>query len=118
MSTTAADALKAYQWPGNVRELQRTLEGALAMCGSRVIDLDDLPPALRGPYAEAVLPSLETNDSLRTWASRYTRLVLARSGHNKRRACRVLGISYHTLQAHLRYGSTMARARDAENDVA
>ncbi len=118
LSTSAADALQAYLWPGNVRELQRTLEGALAMCGSRVIDLDDLPPALRGPYAEAVLPSLETNDSLRTWASRYTRLVLARSGHNKRRACRALGISYHTLQAHLRYGAARARPRDVEDDVA
>ena len=49
LSTTAADALQAYQWPGNVRELQRTLEGALAMCSSRMIDLDDLPPALRAP---------------------------------------------------------------------
>ncbi len=118
LSTSAADALQAYLWPGNVRELQRTLEGALAMCGSRVIDLDDLPPALRGPYAEVVLPSLETNDSLRTWAGRYTRLVLARSGHNKRRACRALGISYHTLQAHLRYGAARARPRDVEDDVA
>ncbi len=116
LSSTAAEALQAYHWPGNVRELQRTLEGALAMSTSRVIDLDDLPPALRGSYADVVVPSLEANDSLRTWASRYARLVLARSGHNKRKACRALGISYHTLQAHLRY-----RDRDApavRNDVA
>ena len=118
LSTTAADALTAYQWPGNVRELQRTLEGALAMCRSRMIDLDDLPPALRGPYAEVVMPSLDTDDTLRTWAGRYARLVLVRSGHNKRRACRALGISYHTLQAHLRYGVSAGRARDVEHDVA
>ncbi len=103
LSSTAADALQAYRWPGNVRELQRTLEGALAMCGSRVIDLDDLPPALRGSYADIVAPSLDADESLRAWASRYAKLVLARSGHNKRKACRTLGISYHTLQAHLRY---------------
>ena len=118
LSTTAADALQAYPWPGNVRELQRTLEGALAMCGSGMIDLDDLPATLRAPYADVVLPSLETNDTLRTWASRYARLVLARSGHNKRRACRALGISYHTLQAHLRYGDTGRRAREVHDDVA
>ncbi len=118
LSTTAADALLAYQWPGNVRELQRTLEGALAMCGARMIDLDDLPTALRGPYADVVVPSLETNDTLRMWASRYTRLVLARSGHNKRRACRALGISYHTLQAHLRYGVSGRRVRAVHDDVA
>ncbi len=118
LSATAADALLAYQWPGNVRELQRTLEGALAMCGSRLIELDDLPPALRSPYADVVLPSLETNDTLRMWASRYARLVLARSGHNKRRACRALGISYHTLQAHLRYGLDGRRPRQVEDHVA
>ncbi|MEZ5420163.1 MAG: sigma 54-interacting transcriptional regulator [Vicinamibacterales bacterium] len=115
LSAIAADALRAYHWPGNVRELQRTLEGALAMSDARVIDLDDLPPALRGSYGDVVLPSLEANDSLRAWASRYAKLVLARSGHNKRKACRTLGISYHTLQAHLRY----ADGREApRNDVA
>ena len=118
LSTTAADALTAYPWPGNVRELQRTLEGAMAMCRSHMIDLDDLPPALRGPYADVVMPSLESDDTLRTWASRYARLVLARSGHNKRRACRALGISYPTMQAHLRYGAPPARTRGVEVDVA
>ena len=108
LSATAADALAAYDWPGNVRELQRTLEGAVAMADSRVIDLDDLPSALRRPYGDIVMPSLEADDTLRTWASRYARLVLERSGHNKRRACRTLGISYHTLQAHLRYRSNGA----------
>ena len=40
---------------------------------------------------------------MRSWGSRYARLVLERCGHNKRRACAVLGISYHTLQAYLRH---------------
>jgi len=69
-----------------------------------------------GSRKAVVVPSLESNDSLRMWASRYARLVLARSGHNKRKACRALGISYHTLQAHLRYAS--GASRDARNDVA
>jgi two-component system, NtrC family, response regulator HydG len=118
LSSTAADALQAYHWPGNVRELQRTLEGAVAMSPSRVIDLDDLPTALRGSYADVVVPSLEANDSLRMWASRYAKLVLERSGHNKRKACRALGISYHTLQAHLRYRGGRAASREVRDDVA
>src|SRR5207248_7966924 len=43
------------------------------------------------------------NETMRAWGSRYARLVLDRSAGNKREACRVLGISYHTLQAYLRY---------------
>ena len=45
-------------------------------------------------------------ESMREWGSRYARLVFERSGRNKRRACRVLDISYHTLQAYLRYPRT------------
>ena len=43
------------------------------------------------------------DESLRAWCSRYARLVLERCHGNKRRACDVLDISYHTLQAHLDY---------------
>jgi hypothetical protein len=50
-----------------------------------------------------LLPSLERRDTLRAWGSRYARLVLERCQGNKREACRVLDISYHTLQAYLRY---------------
>ena len=53
-------------------------------------------------YTAAILPSVRRNHTLRAWASRYARLVLERCGGNKREACRVLGISYHTLQAHVR----------------
>jgi hypothetical protein len=40
---------------------------------------------------------------MRAWGSRYARLVLERHDGNKRKACRVLGISYHTLNSYLRY---------------
>jgi DNA-binding NtrC family response regulator len=103
LAPAAADALNLYQWPGNVRELERLLESAVAWARTDRIELDDLPPVLRGDYAEVLVPSLAHGDTLRTWGSRYARLVLERCGNNKRRACRVLDISYHTLQAYLRY---------------
>jgi two-component system, NtrC family, response regulator HydG len=102
LSVGAADALSAYDWPGNVRELERLIERAVALAGSDVLELDDLPPTVRGDYATTVVPSLARRDTLRAWASRYARLVLERSKGNKRAACRVLDISYHTLQAYLR----------------
>ncbi len=102
LSSSAMDALTIYDWPGNVRELERLIERAVTLAETDTIELDDLPPAVRGDYTEAILPSVQRNDSLRVWASRYTRLVLERCQGNKREACRVLGISYHTLQAYLR----------------
>lgn len=102
LSAAAADALVMYQWPGNVRELERLIERAVTLAESETIELDDLPATVRGDYAAAIAPSLNRSETLRAWASRYARLVLDRCHGRKREACRVLGISYHTLQAYLR----------------
>ncbi|HSC29953.1 MAG TPA: sigma-54 dependent transcriptional regulator [Vicinamibacterales bacterium] len=103
LSAAAIDALVAYDWPGNVRELERVVERAVALAGSEFLELDDLPPALLGGYGDLLLPSLHARETMRAWASRYARLVLERCENNKRRACRELGISYHTLRSYLRY---------------
>ncbi len=103
ISPAAADALIAYDWPGNVRELERMIEGAIATCDGKQIALDDLPIALRGAYGEVLMPSVLANDTLRAWGSRYARLVLEKCERNKRQACAVLDISYHTLNAYLNY---------------
>jgi transcriptional regulator with PAS, ATPase and Fis domain len=103
LSPVAADALLAYDWPGNVRELERLMESAVALAQSEIIRLDDLPPRLHKDYRDVLLPSVARGDTLRAWGSRYARLVLARSGNNKQRACRALGISYHTLQSYLKH---------------
>jgi DNA-binding NtrC family response regulator len=105
LTPAAVDALVTYDWPGNVRELERLVEGAVATAESRRIGLDDLPISLRGAYGEYLMPALQRDDTMRAWGSRYARLVVDRCGGNKRRACRQLGISYHTLQAYLRYRS-------------
>jgi transcriptional regulator with PAS, ATPase and Fis domain len=103
LSAAATEALVLYRWPGNVRELERLIERAVALCRSDVIQLDDLPAAIGGDHAAILTPSLRRNDTLRAWASRYARVVVDRCQGNKRQACRVLGISYHTLQTYLQY---------------
>jgi len=102
LGEAAVDALLAYHWPGNVRELERVMERAVALAGSDTLEVDDLPPALLNGYEDVILPSIRRRDTMRDWAGRYARLVLERCQNNKRRACRELGISYHTLQAHLK----------------
>ena len=102
LSPAAEEALTLYAWPGNVRELARLMERSVALAETDRIELDDLPPQVRGECAEILGPSLAGNDSMRAWGTRYARLVFERCGRNKRRACRVLDISYHTLQAYLR----------------
>ena len=109
LSPQAEEALSLHAWPGNVRELERLMERAVALAEADRIELDDLPAAVRGEYEETLGPSLAGNETFRRWGSRYARLVFERCGRNKRRACRVLDISYHTLQAYLRYSDRRAR---------
>ncbi len=103
MTAAAADALVAYDWPGNVRELERMIEGAIATAESRQIRVDDLPVSLRGDYGEVLVPAFQLGDTMRAWGSRYARLVLEKNAGNKTQACRILDISYHTLNAYLRF---------------
>ena len=102
LSAAAADAMVIYRWPGNVRELERSMERAVALSRGDVIELGDLPAAVRGEYSTVLGPSVQRSDKLRTWASRYVRLMVNRCNGNKRAASRALGISYHTLQGYLR----------------
>jgi transcriptional regulator with PAS, ATPase and Fis domain len=117
LSEAAREALVLYDWPGNVRELERVMERAVALAERDVIELDDLPPAIRGDYAAVLLPALSRADTMRAWGSRYARLVLERCKGNKRETSRVLGISYHTLNAYLRYPLERESGRDGDQHV-
>jgi hypothetical protein len=79
------------------------MEGAIATAESHQIRLDDLPVSLRGDYAEHLVPSCQLGETMRAWGSRYARLVLERNAGNKRQACKALDISYHTLNAYLKF---------------
>jgi transcriptional regulator with PAS, ATPase and Fis domain len=119
MTPAAVDSLIAYDWPGNVRELERMLEGAIATAESRQITVDDLPVSLRGRYGDVLVPAFRLGDTMRAWGSRYARLVLEKHAGNKRQACQMLDISYHTLNAYLRYrpAPTMAPVEAGHDEL-
>jgi two-component system, NtrC family, response regulator AtoC len=47
ITPTALKCLMQYEWPGNVRELENCIERAVALGSGEIIDVPDLPPALR-----------------------------------------------------------------------
>jgi transcriptional regulator with PAS, ATPase and Fis domain len=95
-------ALSHYSWPGNVRELERVVERAIALAQGPVVGIEHLPAAVTQHFREAYAAPLEARLSLRRMAQEYVRLVLGKCDNNKREACRVLGISYHTLESYLK----------------
>jgi len=47
VAAAARKVLMEYSWPGNVRELENTVERAMVLCDSDLVELQDLPERLR-----------------------------------------------------------------------
>jgi two-component system response regulator HydG len=93
VSDEAFRTLSGYRWPGNVRELENAIEHAFVLCHGRVITVDHLPPeikALQG-YPQAV-----TEKDFATDPQNILR-ALKKTGGNKAKAARLLGISRRTI---------------------
>jgi len=94
----AAKRMTAYSWPGNIRELQHAVEHAFVLCRDDVIALKHLPPELHDfTNSEPAMP--EQNPAIETSEDEVDRIVAAleKSGWNKSRAARLLGISRRTI---------------------
>jgi two-component system response regulator PilR (NtrC family) len=98
-------ALTAYAFPGNVRELENVIERAVALSGSRVIGLGDLPESISG-HASAPAPTLLSLpakglnlDAVLGEAERRLLLeALERTGGVRKRAAELLGITFRSLR--------------------
>jgi len=103
ISAAALELLQSYSWPGNVRELENVLQAALLMANGCEIDLEDLPPSVRGEGVQEVAPP-GLADMVAQLERRVIRQVLQAENHNHTRAAKRLKITRQTLlnkiQAH------------------
>jgi PAS domain S-box-containing protein len=92
ISNPALSLMMDYRWPGNVRELQNAVQFAFVKCGGHVLEIDHLPLELReaadvcgrrGPARKLDLEAV--------------RKALARTGGNKVKAAKLMGVGRATL---------------------
>jgi DNA-binding NtrC family response regulator len=110
----ALDVLKRHPWPGNVRELRGVVEHAVIQCRSRRIEVCDLPTdLLREP---AVVPGVASRPAGPVVDDERSRIfaALQRTGGNRARAARVLGIGRATLYRRLAELGIDTGPRDSE----
>ncbi|HKY38325.1 MAG TPA: sigma-54 dependent transcriptional regulator [Polyangiaceae bacterium] len=101
-------ALTGHAFPGNVRELENVIERAVALSGSRVIGLGDLPESISGhagAHAQTLLElpaeGLKLDDVLNEAERRLLLEALERSGGVRKRAAELLGITFRSLRYRL-----------------
>jgi len=105
VASEAMDALRCYRWPGNVRELLNVVERVAWNAKGPRIRVEDLPPGLLTDLATDEPAATLLSAAVAEAEKRVIRRVLAMTGNNKSRACKVLGIHRTTLYEKLaRYG--------------
>jgi DNA-binding NtrC family response regulator len=114
VSEEAMAQLVGYTWPGNVRELFHVIRRASEMSGGEVIDLVDLPEAVRAPQNPSATTdpyeALPLREALAALERRMVLRALAASGGNRAEAARRLGIARQQLYAKMEEHGIATRA--------
>ncbi len=115
VSEAVLNMFQTHSWPGNVRELRNTLERAVIVCESGLVETKHLPPG----FGQSVRPVTNDPDAVHlgvgTTVGEAEKLLILKTlqatNNNKTRAAEMLGISLKTLHNKLKeYG----RPQDAE----
>jgi DNA-binding NtrC family response regulator len=103
VSEEAMALLLRHPWGGNVRELVHVMQRAAALCGGEVIDVDNLPEAIRATRGSLAPPPTDGTLTLKEAVAQLERRMiveaLSRSGGNRSEAARQLGIGRPQLYA-------------------
>jgi DNA-binding NtrC family response regulator len=125
VTAAAMKSLLQYDWPGNVRELENCIARAVTLGDQAVIDVQDLPPAIRTeqPMSSEMTPQDAASLSTTALAEmeRMTILRVFEQAHgDKALAGKMLGISRATLYRKLkRYNIPLRRnGQQDENGAA
>ena len=105
ISRDARERLLSYSWPGNVRELRNAIERAIILCDGGLITSEHLPApsALLDKHSEPLTPG--SGQSLPGVERELVESALKKSGNNKARAARRLGITRSQLYSRIqKYG--------------
>jgi two-component system response regulator HydG len=106
ISDEALTRLVEYRWPGNVRELRNVIERAVILCEGGIIAKEHLPVTMTTvsePPAASVAPGIAPVINMTVDAAERELIVnaLARSGNNKSKAARLLGLTRAQLRSRI-----------------
>jgi two-component system response regulator AtoC len=107
VTAAAMKSLLQYDWPGNIRELENCVARAVALGDRKIIDVCDLPPAIRtDATASASVPSSDSASLSTTALADMERMTILRvfeqARGDKTLAGKMLGISRATLYRKLK----------------
>jgi DNA-binding NtrC family response regulator len=123
VSEAVLNQFNNYAWPGNVRELRNTIERAVIVCDTGVVETKHLPPGFgQAPLRTAANDPDAVRLGVGTTVEEAEKMLILKTleatSNNKTRAAEILGISLKTLHNKLKeYGSGAAEAAPGKEEV-
>jgi DNA-binding NtrC family response regulator len=99
INRSSMQILLNYKWPGNVRELENAIESAMALAATDVLEAKYLPSFLLLTDPQEVdFYQIPQTMTLREIEQEIISQTLSKTGGNKSKTARLLGIGLRTLQ--------------------
>ena len=87
--------LNNYQWPGNIRQLRNCIKTMVVMCDRDKLDVQDMPPDIY--RVRQLAGDTRAGESLNELEKQAIIETLAKTGNNREKAAKILGIGERTL---------------------
>ncbi|MBI5589244.1 MAG: sigma 54-interacting transcriptional regulator [Deltaproteobacteria bacterium] len=118
ISIEALSLMTGYRWPGNIRELQNAIQYAVVKCQGNIILPKDIPLEIHcGTRPDKMQPDRMQMDKARHVSGKLTdflvKSALERSGDNKVKAAKLLGVGRATLYRYLKNSGNSGTAEES-----
>jgi transcriptional regulator with PAS, ATPase and Fis domain len=117
VSEAVLNLFNNYSWPGNVREVRNTIERAVIVCDSGMIETKHLPPGVGTAANDPDAVRLGVGTTVGEAEKMLILKTLESTSNNKTKAAEILGISLKTLHNKLKeYGGNAPDATAGKED--
>ncbi|WP_372369334.1 sigma-54-dependent transcriptional regulator [Candidatus Uabimicrobium sp. HlEnr_7] len=98
ISEEALNLLSSYDWPGNIRELERAIESAIVMCEGNILEPEHFSKEIQNTKIKGDVVTIQVgSSSLKEVEKELIRCTFLKTGGNKTKTAKILGIGIRTL---------------------
>jgi PAS domain S-box-containing protein len=117
VSKEALSVLMSFSWPGNIRQLQNAIQYTMIKCHGTTIQPEHLPPEINGSISSFAITHVHAGQPGKVGRKpklneESVGMALEKTGGNKAKAARILGVGRATLYNFLKDNESILKSYD------